>query len=293
MKIFLTGGSSFIGKNLIEILNSKYNIFFSSHKELDLENSDKVFDYLKDNNFDLVIHAANIATTRKDTNVKDIYLRNQKMFYSLIRAKEFFKRMIVFGSGAEYDKSKEIVDIKEDDFDNFVPIDEYGFSKYSMSKYAENVDFITHLRFFGVFGKYEDYASRFISNNICRALYNLSISINQNMYFDYTYIKDIINIVDKFIENSGSGKEKFYNAASGQKVDLLSIANIIKEVTGSKKEIIIKRKGLNKEYSCNSDRLKQEFPDLVFTDIKESIIELTNYYKDNLNKINKEDLIFD
>lgn len=54
--------------------------------------------------------------------------------------------MIHFGSGAEYDKSKPIVKVKETDFGKVIPKDEYGFFKYICSKYIEKTDKIICLR---------------------------------------------------------------------------------------------------------------------------------------------------
>ena len=68
-----------------------------------------------------------------------------------------------------------------------IPTDMYGLSKYIMNEYARNSRNIVNLRLFGVFGKYEDYRIRFISNNICRVLAGNTISINQNVFFDYIF----------------------------------------------------------------------------------------------------------
>ena len=48
--------------------------------------------------------------------------------------------------------------------------DAYGFSKYICAQHIERADRIVNLRLFAVFGAYEDYTVRFISNACCRAL---------------------------------------------------------------------------------------------------------------------------
>ncbi len=286
MKIFLTGGSSFIGKNFIEKFSRKYDLYFPTHQELNLEDAESVFKYLKDNCFDIVLHVASAGTTRKDVGLSDIYFKNQKMFFNLIRGKQFFNRMVVIGSGAEYDKRRSIIDIEEDQFDNLIPIDQYSFSKYSMAKYAQNVDFITHLRPFAVYGKYEDYQTRFISNSICKALMDLPITIKQNVYFDYLYINDFINILDYFIENNS--KQIFYNIARGKKIDLVSIAKKILLIVKKDLPIIINKDGLNNEYTSNINRLKEEIKNLQYTDFDKSIEDLISYYENILPQLDKE-----
>lgn len=46
MNIFLTGGSGFMGRNILESLSGKYNIIAPSHRGLELTNEDAVTDFL-------------------------------------------------------------------------------------------------------------------------------------------------------------------------------------------------------------------------------------------------------
>src|SRR3989344_2249920 len=199
IKIFLTGGNGFIGRNIKEQLGSKYEIVAPTHAELDLTDSDAVYNFLEKNPVDIVIHAANIGGTRKQQHVFGITHVNLKMFFNLVRAKPFFTRMITLGSGAEYDKQYPLVKVPENDFDKHVPNDEYGLYKYVCASYAAKVDYITHLRLFAVFGKYEDYEIRFISNAICRALLRAPVTIRQNVMFDYLFIEDFVRILERCI----------------------------------------------------------------------------------------------
>ena len=59
IKIFLTGGSGMVGKNILENKNSKkYEIISPNRKELDLLNYNKVSKFLKINKPDIIVHAA-------------------------------------------------------------------------------------------------------------------------------------------------------------------------------------------------------------------------------------------
>lgn len=290
-KIFLTGGDGFIGKNILECLGSKYNFVSPSIKELDLTDTAAVYNFLEKEKVDVVIHTANIGGLRGKPESTEATYANFKMFFNILRAKPFYKRMIMFGSGAEYDKTRPIVKVKEDDFDKFMPQDQYGFFKYACSKYAENVDFITHIRLFGVYGKYEQYETRFISNAICKTLFNLPITINQNVFFDYIYIKDLVRAIDYLIEKNL--KHKFYNIGSGKRIDLLEIAKKVVEISGKDLPISIKNDGLNNEYTCDTSRFSSEFPDFEYTNFEESLKELLDYYKSSASTINKDSLLAD
>ncbi|MFA6486008.1 MAG: NAD(P)-dependent oxidoreductase [Candidatus Magasanikbacteria bacterium] len=290
-KIFLTGGGGFVGKNILEQLGDKYEFIAPRSSELDLTNSDKVFSFVQSLRPDLVIHAAKKGGSRKDPNSTDICFKDLQMFFNIVRSRKYFGRMIMFGSGAEYDKRFDIAEVKEDFFETRMPVDQYGFYKYICAQYAARVDFITHLRIFGVFGKYEDFTIRFISNNICRALFGLPISVNQDTFFEYIFVDDFIKILDYFINNPS--KEKFYNIGNGSKLSLLDIGNKILKKSGKDIPILLKKTGLNKEYTCNIDRLKNEIPDLSFISIDEAIDKLFLYYSKNIKNIKKEDILFD
>ncbi|MCR4323984.1 MAG: NAD-dependent epimerase/dehydratase family protein [Nanoarchaeota archaeon] len=288
IKILLTGGSGFIGKNLVEYLSKKYDLLAPSHSELDLTDKGGVDEYFKKNKIDVVVHAAAIGVKRNAKNIENSVKDNLKMFFNIIENKDRVQKIIFIGSGAEYDNTRDLINIKESEFGKIIPGGDYGFYKYVCSKYIENSDKIINLRIFGLFGKHEDYNLRFISNIICRELYNLPIEINQNRVMDYMYIEDFFKIIENFIRNEP--KRKFYNVG-GEKCDLLSLAEKIKKISGSDFEIILKKEGLSKEYTGNNTNLLSELKDFKFTDIDTALKELYDWYSLNKSKINKEELL--
>lgn len=284
MKILLTGGSGFIGKNILEGLSSKYNFVAPTHLELDILNTEAVLEFLKQEKFNIVIHTANIGGARNSGNLAGVFEANKKMFLNLAENRALFQRMIFLGSGAEYGKQLPIVNVSESDFGKVKPEDEYGQAKYFASEYIAKAENIVNLRLFGVFGKYEDFSIRFISNAIVRALKGLPITINQNVKFSYIYINDLVKIIDYFIEHTP--KEKFYNVGGEKHVEILELAKLVKNVTGIGEEIEVKNSGLGKEYTANSTLLESELGSFSFTPTEQAITELTSWYKDNINNIN-------
>lgn len=278
--IFITGAGGFIGRNLTEQLGKKYNLLTPKHKELDLLNEKAVDDFFKKNKIDIVINCAVIGGSRKEEHVESSLSGNLRIFFNLLRNKDRYKKMIHFGSGAEYDKSKPIIKAKETDLGKAIPKDEYGFFKYICSKYIEKEKNIVCIRIFGLFGKYEDYRYRFISNAVVNNLKGLPIMMNQNVFFDYVYINDFVRIVDHFINHKA--KNKFYNIGTGKKVDILTIANKINKIAHKKSKIIVKNKGLNNEYTCDNSRLINELKKFEFTDFDKSLVELYNWYKNKI-----------
>jgi len=282
-RVLILGASGFIGRNLSEQLSSKYILFTPGHSKLDLINRQGVLSYFCTHKIDVVINAVAVGGSRKEEHEKDALNNNLLMFFNIISNKKYFTKLIHLGSGAEYDKSRPLIRITEENFDKRIPADDYGLFKYICSKYIEKSENFINLRIFGLFGKYEDYRYRFISNAIVNNLKGLPIVINQNVIFDYVYINDFIKIIEYFIEHNT--KYKFYNMGSGKKIDILSIAKIINQTADKKSNIIIKKNGLNKEYTCDNSRLVREIKNQRFTNIEEAIKELYLWYKNHQSTI--------
>lgn len=290
-KILLTGGAGFIGKNILEELSDSFDITAPSHKELDLFDAQQTKDFFRSRHFDVVVHTAAAGVSRAQKDLSLVYQINTEMFLNLANCPNGWDRLINLGSGAEYDRSQNLVKVKESQFGQSRPQDDYGRAKYFISEQIQKSGKMMSLRCFGVFGKYEDYTTRFISNNICRTLAGLPIVMGQNRVFDYIYVNDMVNIITYFIGHEP--KEQFYNAGSGQGIELLALAELVKQATGSKLDIQIKQPGLGPEYSGNNSKLLSELGEFEFTPLKQSITELVAWYKTNWQNINVDKLNFD
>lgn len=291
MRIFITGGRGFIGRSLAEHLSKSHEVFSPSHGELDLLDSDAVSAYVRGNEPDAVIHAANRGGTRDALNAQKVVEDNLRMFFNVLRGAGEEKKVIYFGSGAEFGKHRDLHKVGEDKFGESVPRDDYGFYKYVCNKQAEKSGNVTNLRLFGVFGKYENYEFRFISNAILKNLFGQPITINQNVVFDYLYIPDLITVVEHFL--SPKAKPASYNVTPDSSIDLLTIAKTINEIAEKPSEIRVLNPGLNHEYTGSNARLKGEMPSLGFCPYAKAIGELYSYYSENLGKIDKSRIIAD
>lgn len=298
MRILITGGTGFIGRNLAEQLAPTYEVMAPSANELDLLNEQAVREYLTRHSFDVVVHTATTRSNRRLGAPADMLDRNCRMFFNLARNLEphqaRFGKMIHFGSGAEYDRIQLPPRVKEDYFDTRVPRDAYGFSKYICAKYIERAEEIVNLRLFGVFGAYEDYTVRFISNACCRALKGLRIVLRQDVMFDYLYVKDLAKITKWFIENDA--RHKAYNVCTGKPVALTELAGMIArvagEVSGLNADVSVMNEGLGPEYSADNSRMLTEMGGYQFWDLQNSIEDLYCWYQRH-NGINVESLRFD
>jgi len=287
MKILITGGNGFIAKNLVEQLENKYEIISPNSKELNLLDQGKVFEFLKNNRFNIIIHTATYDAAPKHS-IKDptkVLENNLKMFFNIARCEEFFDKMIFFGSGAEYNRKNWIPKMSETYFDKYIPEDQYGFSKYIMTKYALSHDKIYNLRLFAVFGKYEDWKVRVISNLCYNAIFDKPLIITNDKFFDFLEIRDLVRIVKWMIENNP--KEKVYNVCSGEVINCQGIAEKINHISGKNLEII-KEKESKIEYSGDNSLLLNEIKDFEFKNFNESLKELYEWHDKNKQELFQE-----
>jgi nucleoside-diphosphate-sugar epimerase len=296
MRILITGGSGFIGRNLAEQLVSTHEVSAPSSAELNLLNEQAVREYLNAHRFDVVVHTATTRSNRQLAAPPDMLDRNCRMFFNLVRNQKRFGKMIHFGSGAEYERAQLPPRVSEDYFDTRVPRDAYGFSKYICAKYIERSEQILNLRLFGVFGAYEDYTVRFISNACCRALKGLPIVLRQDVMFDYLYVKDLATITNWFIENDVS--DKAYNVCSGRPVALSDLARLISQVSAeisggnSSPHVSVLNEEQGAEYSADNSRMLTEMGGYHFWDLRDSIRDLYAWYQQQ-DGIDIESLRFD
>lgn len=285
-KILLLGSSGFIGHNLFEFLKNKnYIIDAPTHRELDVLIEENVVKCLKNNKYDIVINALDISNSDKY-----YFEKRLRMFYNLAMHNDLYGKMIYFGSGAEYGRELEIHNVCENEIDRIIPSDTYGFCLQQMNDYARRSANIYNFRLFGIFGKYELWNQRFISNAICKTMFGYPITIRQNRIMDYLYIDDLSKIVEWAINNKP--KYQDYNAVSGKAYSLYDLAEIVQKVMQTKIPIYVAKEGYFSEYTASNSRLYNDMKKFVCEDIEESILKLSKWYKLNKKIIDKEKLLY-
>lgn len=277
-KILFTGGSGFLGRNLVPELKKKYYVLSPRRTELNLIDNNQVKDYLKNQKFDVVIHAAipNYITNNSDKKY-NICGDSLRAYCNLYNNSDLFGKMIYFGSGAEFDKTRNICSVNEDEFGNEVPKDGYGLAKFIMNELCRTSKNIYNLRIFGCYGP-TDANFKFLTHIINCCLGKGKVIMNQDCYFDYIYVLDLVNIIEKIIESNPNYHD--YNVCSGQRYKLSDIAKrIMLELNVDEGNLLIKNKNMNNEYTATNKRLMSEYNDIKFTSISEGIKLQIEYEK--------------
>lgn len=274
--ILITGGSGFIGKNLAEYFTRiGYNVLSPGHKKLDLLEYDNVEAFVKENRIDYIIHAA--IHVPMFNGKKNEFYNDMKMFLNIEKVSKFVIKVIYFGSGAEYDKRRDIRMIEENEIGKSIPISEYGLAKYTMNLISRESENIYNLRLFGVFGKYELINIKFLSNLCCKAIYSIPLTVRQDCYFDFLYVNDLCRIVKWMIENTPMYHD--YNVCSGKEYLLSQLADKILQISGKSLEIRILYSGMNLSYSASNRRMRDELGEGFITNIEQAIKDLYTYYE--------------
>ncbi|MEJ0055056.1 MAG: NAD(P)-dependent oxidoreductase [Bacteroidota bacterium] len=292
MKILLTGGSGFIGRNVKEsYLNEKYQIIAPSRNELDCADDKSVELFFSKTSFDVVIHSAVKPSHRNANDLSGIVSTNSRMALNLLKYSDSWGRFLNMGSGAIYDMKNYKPKMKEEYYGTHIPSDDHGYTKYILGLVFPQYKNVVDFRIFGIFGKYEDYAIRFISNAICKSLFDFNISIRQNRNFDYLFIDDLMPVLDHFIIHDAA--HVAYNITPDHSIGLVDAAKIVKEISGKKIEILVEKDGMGLEYSGDNSKLKTEIKNINFTSPEKSIEILYQWYAVNKNILQREKLLFD
>lgn len=292
-KILITGSTGFVGRNVKEYLekNPAYKVYAPVSKELDCIDETAVREYLEENRFDYVLHFAvygnGIDKSKDGTKVLEYNLR---MFLNFQKCSRLYGKMYYLGSGAEYDKRYDIISVRETEIGRTIPVDQYGLMKYTVGQMIEASENIYNFRLFGIFGKYEYYPVKFISNICCKAIKGLPFSIRQNVYFDYLWVDDFCRMLEFFL--SHEPKYHSYNMVAGDKISLREICDIVNKVSSREMAVYICRDGLGREYTASNERFLEEWPDFTYTTKEAAVRELYNWYMEREDMIDIYQLLY-
>jgi GDP-L-fucose synthase len=223
MRILITGANGYIGRSLHNALKDKYTVTTVTRNSFDLTNTTAMSKFFQSKPiFDVVIHCAVAGGSRlveDDWNVMDT---NLIMYYNLLAHKKYYKRLIHFGSGAE----------------TYMPKEPYGYSKRVIAKSILNQDNFYNIKIFGVFDENE-LDTRFIKANIKRYINKEPIQVHENKFMDLFYMKDLIEVVNYYINNEEPLKE--FDCSYEVSYSLKEVANIINNLEEHKVDINVQK----------------------------------------------------
>ena len=232
MKILITGGNGYIAKNIYSSLSSKYNITAITRQDFDLTCWESTYKFFYDKTFDVVIHTATSGGSRLKEETDLVIRENLLMYRNLLNHQDKFTKFINFGSGAELNN----------------PTTSYGISKQMIADSMFFKPNFLNLRIFAVFDDNE-LDTRFIKSNIQRYINREDIVIYQDKKMDFFYMKDLISLIEWFINQR---EEEFpiqeINCSYLEKNTLTQIAEMINSLSDYKVNIKIENEGQGDDY---------------------------------------------
>lgn len=280
--ILITGARGFVGRNLKEALSEQYRVFAPLHSELELLDYDALARYVEKNKIESVVHAA--IHVPMFNGVEKEFFNDMQMFLNLEKLSAGLDKLLYFGSGAEFDKRFDITMVREEDWGRSIPVTEYGLAKYTMNRIARDSRNIYNLRLFGIFGKYELWQIKFLSNLCCKALFDLPLTVRKACRFDFLYIDDLVPVVSWFLENEPQFHD--YNVCMGVPYELTDLANMIVKISGKQLPVHVLSEGRNPEYTACGQRLWNE-TGLCPTHMESALRHLYIWYDKNQAQIDQ------
>ena len=283
------GPTGVTGRAIREYLEKDYVILAPSSKELDLTDDAAVRTYFDAHRIDFVVHCATYRSNiSKTTHMVDEELEsNLRMYFALASQSEQFEKMVYLGSGAEYDKSRPIVNVKEEQFGESIPKNKYGLGKYIMNQHCRSSKNIYNLRMFGTLNPCERYTKNVVCNICAKAILGLPLKLKQDVRFSWVDIRDVAKSIAYIFTHDVFNHD--YNIAYPQAYLLSEIASDIKDLSNVTSPIEFEREGLNQEYSCDTGRFKEDFQ-IELTDIKKSLSQIYNQILLQKDSISEESL---
>ena len=219
IKVLITGGNGYIAKSLEQAFKGKYEVTSISRDDFDLTNSNSLGNFFKDKYFDVVIHAAVKGGNRLREDDFGIVDQNLRMYYNLLSQRPSYGKLIHFGTGAEIHSSETL----------------YGNSKKVISDSVAHNRGFYNIRVFAVFDENE-LGRRFVKSNLTKYINKLPMEVHFDKFMDFFYMKDLIKLVEYYIENNDN-LPKQIDCSYRQQQSLYSIASFINRLSYHKVKI--------------------------------------------------------
>lgn len=280
MKILITGGQGYLARNLKRMFeNVGHTVLAPSRQELDMTNLTFVKEYFSTNMPDGIVHTAVKGGGRDYEDTTKDFSDNMVMFENLMYVTEYNTPIVIYGSGAAFDRRYDINKVEEEDIFKAWPVDLYGLSKNIIARRIMSGSFryrsICLLNVFNCFN-YDEKNTRFIKNTITNIKCGLPIEIHKNKAMDFFYFDDLFVLTEDFLLNPTQNM-KVQNAVYVEKLTLLDIGHIIaKNMSNMTPKIQINSCGMAPSYTGNGIRVSK---------FKIKLIGLEEGIKQTINKL--------
>lgn len=277
-------------KKRLNILKKNSNFHF---KKIDITNTKNMKNFLSKNDFTIIIHLAAQAGVRYSLlNPQKYYNVNVKGFNNLLENLNCkkIKKIIYASSSSVYgDTNKFPVDEKQ----IVSPKNPYGISKKINEDTATifsqklKVSFVG-LRFFTIYGEWgrpDMFILKFLQKKLLGKMFYLNN--NGHHYRDFTYIQEVVKIVNRLIKLKMEKKNYIFNVCTSKPIYIKNLSKVLsKETKYSKiKNIKINKADVLKTHG-NNKKLIKFIGKIEFTNFKVGLQNTLEWFNNNKNLFN-------
>lgn len=276
---------------LVSIENPNYRFV-----RMNLEDKQQLFSLFQSERFDYVINLAAQAGVRYSIENPDVYIQSNIIgFHYLLEACRNFtiKHLIHASSSSVYGSNVKIPFSEDDKVDS--PVSLYAATKKSNElmahAYSHLYDLqITCLRFFTVYGPWgrPDMAPMLFADAITKET-PIKVFNNGEMERDFTYVQDIVDGVVKATLAKFEEKPNYrvLNIGNGSPVNLMTFIEELENGLEKKaiKQFMPMQAGDVVRTWANRSRLQNIIGDGQKTDLREGILEFTNWFQNYFKKV--------
>ncbi len=242
-----------------KIYNKK--LFFA---KIDICNNNSLNSVLNNHSFDLIIHLAAQAGVRYSLENPQAYIdSNIQGFFNILEysRKNKIDKLLYASSSSVYGNNSDVPYKESDQVDK--PISLYAATKKSNELLAHSYSNLfkiksVGLRFFTVYGPWgrPDMAPMLFANALFRKR-KIKIFNNGDLHRDFTFIDDIINGINKIIDNLETFKiYEIVNIGRGSSIKLMDFVNEFEKIENLKFSIEYKEMQPGDVYRTWSDSNK-------------------------------------
>lgn len=298
-RVFLIGGSGFVGKNFVDVFDKEYEIyvfdryideeFFSGYNaitcKIDLVSESIPNKYPSP---DYIINLSSIVNTGDDLSLFDDLISSNLIvllnLYEQYKECNNLKLFIQLGSSEEYGTGP--TPFKEDSREE--PVTPYAIVKQMVVNTSlmlyKNYNFpIMAVRPGNLFGKYQN-LKRFIPYVITQLSKNEPLNVSMcEQRRDFMYINDFVYCLGKVLNNYAKVQGEVINISSGKSVSLKTIIEICRKIIGS--DSIINYGALSykaneiMDLNCSIEKYENIMGETIVCKMQESIKACIDFYK--------------
>ena len=271
-KILLTGSNGFVASRFYEYYRDRYDFILLNRDIMDITDEHSVYRLFRDENIDIVVHTAAMASTAAcQANPQAAYKNNVQATINIAKGCALKNSILVFASSDQvYSSNTESGPYTED----ITPMLGNIYARTKLAAEAEIASLLERyysLRLTWMFSMPErnkKAASGIVTNVMEALISDTPLHLNENDLRGFTYVYEVIENFEKLLDIPYG----CYNTGSENNLSTYEIGKVILDALNvpHRTESILRKASGNKRDLRISNRKLRDF-DIIFSDSEQAI----------------------